>query len=155
LNEILWYNPAAGQVGTYFAWGAELIANPAVGPRASAGWDIAGSGDFNGDGRDDILWRHEQGALSNWLGTANGSFTVNDANAFANVSNDWQVVGIGDYNGDGRDDLLWRNLDSGALSNWLGTPTGGFEINDDDAFIVVPKDWLVQPFPLGFGAWDY
>jgi hypothetical protein len=30
------------------------------------------------------------------------------------VSLDWELAGIGDYNGDGRSDILWRNLTSGA-----------------------------------------
>ena len=37
-------------------------------------WHIAGTGDFNGDGRDDILWRNDTGAVTNWLGQANGGF---------------------------------------------------------------------------------
>ena len=40
-------------------------------------WHVDGTGDFNGDGRDDILWRHNSGTLTNWLGTANGSFADN------------------------------------------------------------------------------
>ena len=54
------------------------------------------SSDFNGDGLDDILWRHTNGTISNWLSSGNGTFTVNDANAYASVGNDWVVVGAGD-----------------------------------------------------------
>jgi hypothetical protein len=31
-------------------------------------------GDFNGDGRSDILWRNADGTISNWLVDANLSF---------------------------------------------------------------------------------
>ncbi|HEV2044406.1 MAG TPA: FG-GAP-like repeat-containing protein, partial [Sphingomicrobium sp.] len=88
--------------------------------------------DFNGDGRSDILWRNTDGTLSNWLGTATGGFTPNNANAAALVPTDWQVAGTGDFNGDGRDDILWRN-DNGTVSNWLGTAAGGFTPNDANA----------------------
>ena len=40
-------------------------------------WQVDGIGDFNGDGRDDILLRHDSGTLTDWLGTANGSFADN------------------------------------------------------------------------------
>ena len=86
----------------------------------STDWSVAGIGDFNGDNRDDILWRHDNGHLTDWLGTANGGFTDNGANAFSSVSTDWSVAGIGDFNGDSRDDILWRH-DNGHLTEWLGT----------------------------------
>ena len=107
-------------------------------------WHIAGTGDFNGDGRDDILWRSDGGALSDWLGTANGGFTDNGAASFATVSNDWHIADTGDFNGDGRDDILWRS-DSGAMSNWLGTANGGFTDNGSASFGQVSTDWHIQP----------
>jgi hypothetical protein len=54
------------------------------------------------------------------------------------------VVAIGDYNGDGREDILWRNVD-GQLSNWLGTAAGGFISNGAVAGTSVPISWHVQP----------
>lgn len=105
-------------------------------------WDVVGAGDFNGDRRDDLLWRRVDGTISNWLGTATGGFTINDANAWTTISNAWKIVGTGDVNGDGIDDIIWRHLE-GPLSNWLGTKTGGFIINDGAAFTNVTTDWQV------------
>ena len=84
---------------------------------------IAGVGDFNGDGRDDILVRVADGALTDWLGQANGGFIANDAIAMQPVSLDLQVAGIGDFNGDGRSDVLFRSTD-GTLDEWVGSATG-------------------------------
>src|SRR5262249_60203412 len=32
----------------------------------------------------------------------------------------WQVVGVGDFNGDGRADVLWFNADTGSEGGWVG-----------------------------------
>ena len=115
------------------------------------GWWVAGVGDFNGDGRDDILWRNAGlGGISNWLAVPGGGFAVNDANAYASVPNDWSAAGIADFNGDGNDDILWRNWQTGALSNWLATDAGGWVVNDANALAVVPPDWAVA----GVGDYD-
>ena len=47
--------------------------------------------DFNGDGKSDVIWRHADGAFTEWLGQANGGFVGNDANAAASVPTSWHV----------------------------------------------------------------
>jgi hypothetical protein len=89
---------------------------------------LSGTGDFNGDGHEDILWRRNDGLLFNWLG-ANDGFTDNSANLSIMVSTEWRVISIGDFNGDGRDDILWRQDGTGRLLDWLATPNGGFVTN--------------------------
>ena len=106
-------------------------------------WRVEGTGDFNGDGSDDIVWRRDDGAFTTWLSQGNGSFVSNDANSWAVIPTTWQVVETGDYNGDGRDDIMWRRTD-GALTNWLSQPNGSFVSNDLNAFAVIPNAWHIQ-----------
>jgi hypothetical protein len=106
-------------------------------------WRIEGTGDFNGDDRDDLVWRRDDGAFTTWLAQPNGGFVSNDANSWALISNNWQIVETGDYNGDGRDDILWRNS-NGALTNWLAQGNGSFVSNDLNAHAVIPTAWHVQ-----------
>jgi len=113
-------------------------------------WHVIGTGDVNGDGRTDVLWRNDNGAISNWLGKANGGFTANDGAAYTQVDFSWQVVATGDFNGDGRADILWRNS-GGAISDWLGRPDGGFSPNDGNAYSVVSTDWQTNPVGSIFG----
>jgi hypothetical protein len=55
------------------------------------------------------------------------------------------VVGIGDYNGDGIDDLLWSN--NGTITQSLGTSTGAFVDNSANVNIHTGTEWHVQdPF---------
>jgi hypothetical protein len=106
-------------------------------------WQVAGSGDFNGDGYADILWRHQDGRVTNWTGRTDGGFSNNDGIALSYVPVEWKVVGTGDFNGDGLSDLLWRNID-GSLSNWLGRADGGFVNNDAITYTNgIPTSWHV------------
>jgi len=107
-------------------------------------WHIAGVGDFNGDGRDDMLWRNDNGAVFTFLSTANGGVINNGDNSYAAMSNVWHVEAIGDYNGDGRDDILWRH-DNGTIIDWLGTASGGFTDNSGNLFTSIALAWHVAP----------
>jgi Ca2+-binding RTX toxin-like protein len=90
-------------------------------------WHVEGTGDFNGDGLGDVLWRNDSGAVITFLGAANGSF-VGNVNFNLNPGTDWHVEGTGDFNGDGRDDILWRN-DIGTVVTLLGNADGSFTGN--------------------------
>ncbi len=118
--------------------GANLLASVPV------DWKIAATGDFNGDGRADILWRHDGGLVTDWLATANGGFVANSTNASFNVPLNWHVAGVGDFNGDGRSDVLWRS-DDGITTDWLGTANGGFSDNAPNAWNTgIASAWHVQ-----------
>ena len=63
-------------------------------------WYIAGTDDFNGDGKADILLRHDNGTVALW--TMNGAQKAADQVVSA-IGNDWHLeIGTGDFNADGK-----------------------------------------------------
>ena len=142
-SDILWRNDN-GQFGTWLAnANASFVYNGAAGLVAVANdWKIIGTGDFNGDGRSDILWRNDNGQFGTWLANANGSFAYNGAAGLVSVTNDWKIAGTGDFNGDGRSDILWRN-DNGQFGNWLANANGSFTFNAAAGLVAVSNDWKI------------
>ena len=100
-----------------------------------AKWQVKGTGDFNGDGKSDILLQYaDTGAVYVWrmgdngLSIKGGGFAGGDDGPGAK----WQVKGTGDFDGDGKSDILLQYADTGACYVWeMGTDgqtikAGGF-----------------------------
>jgi hypothetical protein len=88
-------------------------------------WKIRGIGDFNNDGKSDILWRNAStGQNAIWL--MNGS-SFSSYVGLNNVDTSWDIKGAGDFNGDGKADILWRK-NTGENGIWLmnGTSYSGY-----------------------------
>ena len=73
-------------------------------------WQTAGVGDFNGDGRADILMRLANGR---WRYYPMDGRQVLPGNGGAALPADpaWRTAGVGDFDGDGKADVLLRRLD--------------------------------------------
>jgi hypothetical protein len=75
--------------------------------------------DFNGDGKTDVFWRNDvtnQNAvwLMNGAQLQRGSFLPNVPEEAG-----WRETKLGDFNGDGKTDLFWRNAATGQNAIWL------------------------------------
>jgi hypothetical protein len=76
-------------------------------------WHVAGIGDFNGDGKSDILWESTSGTANVW--SMNGTQLVSAApvenaqGGLAQMGSEWHIVTTGDFDGDGKDDVLWED----------------------------------------------
>jgi hypothetical protein len=68
--------------------------------------EIIDSGDINGDGKDDLIWRdNKDGRNVVWL---MDGVTISQSINLNNVPNNWLLTGLGDVNGDGTADIVWR-----------------------------------------------
>ncbi len=128
------------------ASGVLAAGGTAVKPDAS--WSVAGAGDFDGDSRADLLWRNSDGTLAAWF--MNGSSilstgTVTAGGAAVKPDASWSVAGIGDFNGDNRRDILWRNS-SGEVAIWSmngATIAGGGDVTFGGAAVAPGVSWNV------------
>ncbi|KAK6020145.1 type I secretion target GGXGXDXXX repeat-containing domain protein, partial [Ostertagia ostertagi] len=55
------------------------------------------------------------GRVAEWQ--MNGTAITSDV-VLGNPGTVWQVADVGDYNGDGKSDILWRNSSTGAVAEW-------------------------------------
>jgi hypothetical protein len=147
--DILWRNTTTGVLAIWLMNGTAVKQALTLGTVPTA-WTIAGVGDFNFDLRADILWRDSGGTLAVWLIDAstltNTGPIVTSSAAIGTVPADWKVAGVGDFDGDGRFDILWRQ-DAGAVALWL---MDGVSVRQGIAIAAVGTDWTIA----GVGDFD-
>ena len=93
-------------------------------------------GDYNNDGRGDLLFRDPAGALTAWY--LNGIGPPQSA-PFGTLPVGWTIVGTSDFNGDRRTDLLIRHT-GGTLAVRL---TNGTAIPQSVPLALVDPAWVV------------
>ena len=72
--------------------------------------------DFNGDGKNDLLWRNAATGVT-VLQLLNGAAVTGGGPIMTDP--EWVVLNTGDFDGDGKTDILWRNTTTGATVVWL------------------------------------
>ncbi len=85
-------------------------------------------GDFNGDGRVDIVTVNSDNTVSALLGNGDGTFR---AHVDYGTGSGPDFVAVGDFNSDGRPDLVVTNSSGGSVSVLLGNGDGTFQSHVD------------------------
>ena len=119
-SDILWHNfllPPRTSCG-FLTRTARSIRQPAL-PSSTNNWTPLASGDFNGNGTDDVLW-HNNTNNANEIWTLSGGTFVNQTTlpSTGGGGQPWNFAGVGDFNADGTDDILWHNFATNDNVAW-------------------------------------
>ena len=116
--DILSYNTITGEIKTLLLDGATLLSSNAiltVNPLSD--FVVQGTGDFDGNGRDEIIVHNPVTGLTAILfmdatGTALSSI---EQVIEVDTADNWTLSNTGDFDGDGKDDLLLYNTVTGGI----------------------------------------
>jgi hypothetical protein len=173
-DDVLWQCDDAGNIydtsvlawldwdGTNGGYDTTIMWNSdALGVDIPAQWEIQGSGDLDGDGDADILWRGGTGQALVWSLDLPETGAYTQRQMYVEGIDGWEVRAIGDLNGDGQDDVVWQCVDPAniyntsviAWLNWDGT-NGGYDQatlwNSNALGVEIPDTWEIQ----GTGDFD-
>lgn len=126
-TDILWRHSVNGDFVVWFMAGVTLVRGVYLSHAlADQTWEVVGSGDFNGDGWIDILFKHSGvWKLVSWImgppshGSPDGIQLIEGLFVIDSNGNDmiagatWQLGGTGDFDADGKVDVLWRVKSTG------------------------------------------
>lgn len=129
--ELLWYDTITATTTTWVMNGTTKLGdrylNPDI-PITNLNWKAVGTGDYNRDGQDDILWRNRAtGENAWWVMQGNRIQSVALLTSVPDLN--WNIVGTGDYNRDGQVDILWRHFTTGDNVWWLMNSTTIASVN--------------------------
>jgi hypothetical protein len=117
------------------------------------GWntfsEIVAPGDWNGDGNPDLVTVRSSGAMNLYPGNGAGGFGSSYPQIGAGFQSRDQIISVGDWDGDGRNDLVARDRSNGDLWLYAGNGTGGFKTQR-----VIGSGWGIFNALVGPGDWD-
>jgi hypothetical protein len=124
-NSLFWQNESTGNVTWWRLDGKNLLETRTIN-NPNPNQHVVGWGDFNGDRRADVVWQNlENYGLQIWQPNFTTTTTSSGAsNLLGTLPPEIRVESFGDFNGDGKTDIFWRNYAAQKVGFWLSNATG-------------------------------
>ncbi len=141
-TEIVWRHLTDGSIYYWTMTGTNRVAAPQVYGPLSSHWQLLPRGDFDGNAQKDFLWRDSNnGHCLIWL--CHGSeYEVIYTQTNSAISSAWSAEDTGDFNGDGQDDIVWRNSNTGMRYIWY--LNHGEYVAGDTLFETLSSYWTIR-----------
>ena len=153
-DDLAAYNPATGRITVNLSTGSGFTKEIWAQYGQHTGWGPMLVGDFDGDSMDD--WASYNPLSGKWwisISTGTSFESPSAWGRFYSKRTGWGPQLVGDFNGDGKDDIANHNPDSGKW--WLFTSTGdGFDKANWGATDAVDLDQAVAADVDGNGSDD-
>lgn len=116
------YNNTSGQSAVVFMQNTQRLGSVFLnnGQALATRWRPMGSGDFDGNGSNDVLLWSTNGQVAVWMMQNN---IRAGTTALKKIGTALRVGGVADFNSDGQADILWHNPATGKLAAWQGNGT--------------------------------
>ena len=122
----VWLSNGSGGQGSYLAH--------AVGNPYDPNWTLVGAGDFDGVGKDELLWLNNSTGQIEWWQLDLGLVFVRGARSYhfgvetptPMASMPGYVPTVADVNGDGYADIVWTNPSNNNVYVWINNQAGDF-----------------------------
>lgn len=147
--DLLWRNrqTSSSGFGSNYLWEMKdtvAVASTKLLDVINADWSVVGTGDANKDGIADYYWRNSAtGQNVCWL-MNNQDTTARIVLLQPVVDLAWNIVAVGDMNGDGAADLLWRNPTTGVNVWWVMQGLEYKELRIITPLDPIHKDWEIK-----------
>jgi hypothetical protein len=95
-RDLVFQNPANGTVVVCFTNGLETTSSQPIDPTplVDVGWKVSGVGDFDRDGKPDLIWQHESnGSVGVWFMDGLRARSGSEVVAPGAMDSAWRIVG--------------------------------------------------------------